>query len=811
MAKNLKLKIKNTQLAKAVDLGKPKEVAPKEEPPVKATKPLPSAKPREEPVPAEGGEAVVEKRRVRAKKRSDFAPQPDQPASIEEVVEQVAPTEELLPIEEPPAPIEVESLVEEVIAPPVEVQPAAPVKEEPAAAEEKKVVKEEEEPPKKRKIDLENLPPRARGAGFRSSKQFKDVKPKPTSATPRFDSRDRQGLRTGEEDRWRRGRRRRGGPILKEDTTIRPDELKIRLPISVKDLAVAMKLKASQLLSKLFMQGVAMTLNDALVDETTVQLLGEEFGCAIAIDTSEEERLRITDKSVAEEIAESDSAKLEPRPPVIAFMGHVDHGKTSLIDAIRSSNRVAGEAGAITQHIGAFQCKTAVGILTILDTPGHEAFTSMRARGAKITDVVILVVAGDEGMMPQTIEALQHARAAGVAIVVAMNKCDKPNFNSENVYRQLSENDLLPEAWGGKTIAIPCSAVTNEGIDQLLEMAALQAEVLELRANPSTRARGRVIESEMHKGLGVVATVLIQNGTLRRGDALVFEDEWGRVKTMRDEHGRDVDSAPPSFPVEVTGLSGLPKAGQEFIVVSDEREAKEISEGRREGQERHYLQKSRAVSMENLLAEAAGKEKKVLKLILRADVQGSLEALRTSLEKITSEKAELEIIFAGVGAISESDVELAIASQAIILGFHTQVESHAEQLIRQSKVVVRSHNVIYHAIDDVKELLAGQLDKVAQEESRGAAEVRAIFKAGHRIIAGCLVTEGSIRRNDRVRLMRADKQVWEGGITSLRRDTEDAREVKKGLECGILLDGYNEIEVGDRLETYEITYISQGL
>lgn len=804
MAKNLKLKIKNTQLAKAVDLAKPKKAPAKKAP---AKKKADAPKKKEAPpvkanAPVKEEAPAVEKRRVRAKKRSDFAPPTEQEQEAAAAAAAAPPVEEPAVVEEPP-PAE----------PVVEEEPAAPeVKEEPKEQPkeaEKKEEKKKEEPPKKRKIDLNKLPPRARG-GFRG-KQFRDVKPKPSGPAPRFDSRDRQGLRSGEDERWRRSRRRRAPSAPKEDTTIRPSELTVRLPISVKDLAAEMKLKASQLLSTLFMQGVAMTLNDSLVDETTVQLLGEEFKCAITIDTTEEERLRITDKTVGEEIAEADEKSLKARPPVIAFMGHVDHGKTSLIDAIRESNRVAGEAGAITQHIGAFQCKTSVGTLTILDTPGHEAFTSMRARGAKITDVVILVIAGDEGMMPQTIEALQHAQAAGVAIVVALNKCDKDGFNAENVYRQLSEHGLLPEAWGGDTIAVPCSAVSGEGIDQLLEMTALQAEVLELGANPSARARGRVVESEMHKGLGVVATVLIQNGTLRKGDAVVFEQEWGRIKTMRDEHGRDVDSAPPSFPVEITGLSGMPSAGEEFIVVDSEKEAKEISEGRREGQERRHLQAGRPISMESLLAEAAGQEKKVLHLILRADVQGSLEALRASLEKIESDKAELDVIFSGVGAISESDVELAIASQAVILGFHTQVESHAEQQIRQSKVVVRMHDVIYHAIDDVKELMTGRLEKVGKEEERGKAEIRATFKAGHRFIAGCMVTDGVVGRNDRVRLIRDGEKIWEGMMTSLRRDTEDVREVKKGLECGILLEGFNEIAVGDQLETYEIVYVSQEL
>lgn len=822
MAKNLKLKIKNTQLAKAVNLGKP-QAKPKADnkPEEEETAPLEAPAKVEEAV--QGEEAQPEKKRIRAKKRSAFAPPSEEEAVASDLEEEMVQTQPIAEevqevVEETPLPAKVEEKSEEV----VEKREPAPAEREKAPASVVEVVakpveskapeggsgEESEEAPKKRKIDLSALPPRARG-GFKG-KQFRDVKPKRPEEAPRFDSRDRQGLRSSEDEKQWKRRRPRKVLIQREDTTIRPTSLSVRMPIPVKELAAAMKLKASQLISKLFMQGVIVTLNDLLDDETTVQLLGQEFGCDITIDTSEAERLRITDKTIREEIESAGPESLTTRPPVIAFMGHVDHGKTSLIDSIRESNRVAGEAGAITQHIGAFQVQTEVGKITILDTPGHEAFTAMRARGAEVTDIVILVVAGDEGVRPQTIEAVQHARAAGVTILVAANKCDKPNFNIENVYRELSVHDLLPEEWGGKTIVVKCSAVTGEGVPQLLEMAALQAEVLELQADATARARGSVLESEMHKGLGVVATVLVQNGTLRPGDALVFEDQWGRVKTMRDEHGHDLTEAPPSAPVSITGLSGLPDAGQEFIVVSTEREAKEIAEGRREGRELRHLAKRRQ-TMESLLAEAQGEEKKVLNLVLRADVQGSLEALKTSLMKIESDKAELAIIFAGVGAVSESDVELAVASNAVILGFHTQVESHAEQLIRQSKVMVRQHNVIYHAIDDIKELMTGRLDKLAQETEKGVADVRATFKAGHRIIAGCMVSEGAINRNDRIRVMRSGEKVWEGTVASLRRDQDDAREVKKGLECGILLDGYNGVEVGDRLEAFEITYVSQEL
>lgn len=650
--------------------------------------------------------------------------------------------------------------------------------------------------------------------GNKKFKEFKDIKPlKKGGDQSRFDGRDRQGLRDDDDEssHWRKRRGAKARPV-QEDTTIRPTSLHVRIPIALKDLAAEMKLKASQLIAKLFAQGVIITLNDLLEDETTIQLLGHEFGCEITIDTSEEQRLRITDKTIKEEIKEANPDHLQIRPPVVTFMGHVDHGKTSLIDAIRKSNRASGEAGAITQHIGAFLCSTPVGDISVLDTPGHEAFSAMRARGADVTDIVVLVVAGDEGMRQQTIEALNHAKAAGVTIVVALNKCDKPNFNAETVYRQLAEQELLPESWGGQTITVNCSAVTGEGIQQLLEMLALQAEILELKADPTARARGSVLESELHKGMGAIATVLVQNGTLRCGDPVVFGGFWGRVKTMRNEYGKELQEAGPSTPVEITGMSGLPTAGEEFIVVKTEKEAREIAEARQQGMRQINLLQTKKLSMDNLMLQAADSNKKILNIVLRADVQGSLEALKAALMKISSTKADLNIISAGVGEISESDVNLAAASKAVIVGFHTQIESHADALIKQSGIQVRSHDIIYHAIDDVKAMMAGLLDKIAQETEKGKIEVKALFKSSQLgIIAGGLVTEGTVHRNHQIRVRRGKEVVWKGGILSLKRVKEDVREVTKGLECGVVLNGFSAIQEGDILEAYEVTYISQEL
>jgi len=696
LAKNLKLNIKNAQLAKALNLKGTK-------------KPKKAAKAKAEPEKVKEAEEKVEEapaKRVKARSRSAFAPEEEAPVVEEpQVVEGVA--------EEAAPPAEVEKKApEEVAAPKVEKK----AEKAPAAAEKKK---EEERPGAKP----------AKGKPPRKGKEFRDFKPRPKGAAGApggrpFDSRDKFGLAGRGEPAWRRRRPKRPRSRMPEQAAVRPTELTVRLPITIKDLAAAMKVKSSQLVQKLFMQGEMHTLNDLLDDETTVLLLGEEVGCAITIDTSEEERLRITDRTVTEEIEATDAEKLVTRGPVVAFMGHVDHGKTSLIDHIRKTNVVAGEAGAITQHIGAFQATTASGVITILDTPGHEAFTAMRARGAEVTDVVVLVVAGDEGLRAQTMEAIQHARAAGVIILVAINKCDKPGFDADNVYRQLSEAELLPEKWGGEIVTVNCSATTGEGLDELAEMIALQSEVLELKGDPTARARGSVLESEMHKGLGAVATVLVQNGTLRHGDPVVFDDLWGRIKTMKDESGHDLTEAGPGTPVAITGLSGVPNAGSEFIVVSSEKEAREIAEARELGQREKRLQKKRLITTESLLQDAAAGQKKVLNLILRADVQGSLEALKTSLQKIESDKAEINVIFEGVGAIAESDVELAMASNAAIVGFHTHVESHADEIVKRNNVAVHLHDVIYHAIDKVTELLTETLEKVAEEHEMGKAEGR---------------------------------------------------------------------------------------
>lgn len=832
MAKNLKLNIKNTQLAEALQLGKVK----------KAPSPVKKKKEAEESeaitaVPQAEISQPVKKKEVQAA----VPPPAPEAAAPKEAVEPSP-----LPEKKAPSPAFITPEAKAAPTPALPQQKAPAPSSEPAPFVRKTepyqprpsttpysggpsrtaytprrdqrpperrippLVKEEpaKKPVVKPAAPVEEVKPKKEG--FKEFKEFKDFKaPKRTAEQQAFDSRDRQGLRDSDEKEWRK-RRPKHRSFVQEEVVIRPKQLKVRIPITVKDLASEMKLKASQLISKLFMQGVVITLNDFLDDETTIQLLGQEFDCEITIDTTEERRIRITDKTIKQEIQESDPESLVIRPPVVTFMGHVDHGKTSLIDAIRKTKVAASEAGAITQHIGAFKCHTAVGDITILDTPGHEAFSSMRERGADVTDMVVLVVAGDEGIRAQTIEAIKQAQDAQVPLVVALNKSDKPNFNAENVYRQLADHNLLPESWGGTIITVNCSAVTGAGIPSLLEMLALQAEILELRANPRARARGTVLESQMHKGLGGVATVLVQNGTLRLGDSIVFAQHWARVKTMHDETGKEVIEAGPSTPVKITGLSGLPDAGSEFIVVKNESEARELSHERTLGH-KQTLQQTKRATIENLMQQKQA-EKKVLNLILRADVQGSLEALKNSLLKIESNKIELNIISTGVGEISESDIQLAAASKATIVGFHTQVEVRAERLIKELKVSVKSHDIIYHAVDDIRAIMKSLLDKLPQETDTGTAEVRTIFKASQiGLIAGCQVTEGTIQRNHHVRVLRGKEIIWKGPISSLKRFKEDVREVSKGFECGILLQNFSELKEGDILQAFEITYLEQEL
>ncbi len=838
--KDIKLNIKNTQIAQALNLndlksklaqkkadGEPAETVPHTSEKKSAEKAHKKEPAHEVPQEQLGEEAPRRKARTKSAFNEDSKEQHVRKPIVEEAKQKenasvmgIEPITATPPPKHDPAPPSAPlptrvvlgptgRHVDDLLKPKREAKPLAKTAEARPTPE-----REQKTQPVVETKEEQDEQDKQRGAKPAKFKEFKDVKPARKQDASRFDSRDSRGLRE-QDDEFKRARRRKGGRKgphdYAEELTTRPTSLRIRLPITVKDLAAELKRKASEIIQKLFLQGTAVTLNDYLDDETTVQLIGHDFECEITVDTTEEKRVQITSKSIKEEITEAPLSELTLRAPVVAFMGHVDHGKTSLIDSIRKSNRAAGEAGDITQHIGAFKCHTPVGDITILDTPGHEAFSAMRARGADVTDIVVLVVAGDEGIRVQSLEAINHAKAAGVTIVVAINKCDKPNYDPDLVYRQLADANLLPEAWGGTIITVRCSAVTGEGVQSLLEMLALQAEILELKASPASRARGTVIESEMHKGLGGVASVLVQNGTLRVGDSLVFTTHFGKVKTMHDEHGKTLKEAPPSTPVEITGLSALPEAGEEFIVVKNEKEAKEIASVRALEFQQKRLQGMR-MSMENMMQKAKDAEKKILNIILRADVQGSLEALKVALMKIKSDKVNLNIIFGGVGEVTESDIQLASASKAMVLGFHTGVESHADAITKQYGVVVKTHDIIYHAIDDVKLIMKSLLDKIAYEEVRGHAEVRQVFKSSQvGQIAGCIVTEGSIHRNYHARLLRNKAQIWQGHITSIRRLKDEVKEVTKGLECGIVLGSCNDIQEGDIIQAYEILYKEQDL
>ncbi len=783
MAKNLKINIKNTQLAEALQLKPTLKKKTAEKAGKTATK-----------KPVRRGAAVVKRagKNIAAEKKPD-SPKPD--TTLHQKAHTASASEKK------------EDLLEEAIV----IRRPTPEKTEAKAAPSSPTASKSD---KSAATDKQWTKPSATNKPEKGKKEAKPIKRFETFRP--FDSRDRQGLRNDEEQAWRKRRygSKNKGYKKVEQEVVRPSCLTIRIPITIKDLAQEMKRKASELIAILFKQGVIVTINDYLDDETTIELLGHELDCAITLDTSEEKRLQITDKTIEEEIKETDETLLTRRSPIVTFMGHVDHGKTSLIDAIRKSSLASAEAGAITQHIGAFTAQTEQGSITILDTPGHEAFTLMRERGATITDIVVLVIAGDEGMKMQTEEALRLAKEAKVPIIVAINKCDKEGFDVELVYRQLSEKELLPEAWGGQTITINCSAVTKEGINQLLEMVLLQSDMLELKANPKARARGSVLESELHKGLGATATLLIQTGTLKKGDALVIDKTYGRVKTMHDEHGKLVEQALPSSPVKITGLSAPPEAGCEFVVVGSEKQARKLCEERQASQVHRSMMKSgQREGMEMLLQRHSEQaQKKIVNLIIRADVQGSVEAIKNSLLKIPSKKVDVNIVSAEVGEISESDIELAAASDASIVGFHTQVESHAASLIQQEKIHIIQHDIIYHIIDDVKALMKSKLDKIRVEQEVGQALIQQVFKASKvGSIAGCIVTKGNIKRSHLVKVMREKAMLFSGNIASLKRVNEDVKEVQKDIECGIVLEKFQDIQQGDVLHAFEVTWVEQDL
>jgi translation initiation factor IF-2 len=575
--------------------------------------------------------------------------------------------------------------------------------------------------------------------------------------------------------------------------------------ITVAELAHKMSVKATEVIKTLMKMGSMVTINQVL-DQETAMIVVEEMGHVAKPAPTDNPEAYLEDTSEVKE------AEALPRAPVVTVMGHVDHGKTSLLDFIRRARVAAGEAGGITQHIGAYHVETPRGMITFLDTPGHEAFTAMRARGARATDLVILVVAADDGVMPQTREAIHHAKAGKVPLVVAVNKIDKPGANPEKIRQEVSAEGVVPEEWGGDTMFVDVSAKTGQGIDQLLESVLLQAEVLELKAPVDTFAKGVVIESRLDKGRGPVATILVQSGTLKRGDMLLAGSAFGKVRAMLDEDGKQVNEAGPAIPVEIQGLSEVPGAGEDVMVLPDERKAREIALFRQGKFRDVQLAKKQAAKLETMFEQMGEGEVKSLPLILKADVQGSYEGLANALQKLSTDEVKVNIIHAAVGAISESDVNLAIASNAVILGFNVRADAQARKLAESSDVDLRYYNIIYEAVDDVKAALGGLLSPEKKENVLGMAEIRQVFRISKvGAVAGCMVTDGLVKRSARVRILRDNVVIHDGELDALKRFKDDVKEVKSGFECGMSFRNFNDILEGDQLEFYEVVEVARTL
>lgn len=655
----------------------------------------------------------------------------------------------------------------------------------------------------------------------------KSIKSANISSTWQDDTKKRNGpnpnkshvanANAGGRDAWRgpKGRRHSHGEHnvqineresnFQEPTEAIVKEIHVPETITVAELAHKMSVKASEVIKQLMMLGQMCTINQVL-DQETAMILVEEMGhkaFAAKLDDPE---------AFLDESVEHADFEMLPRAPVVTVMGHVDHGKTSLLDYIRRAKVASGEAGGITQHIGAYHVETPRGIITFLDTPGHEAFTAMRARGAKATDIVILVVAADDGVMPQTKEAISHAKAAGVPLVVAINKIDKPGSNLDRVKQELVAEQVVPEEYGGDSPFVPVSAKTGEGIDDLLEHVLLQAEVLELKASKDSPARGLVVEARLDKGRGPVATILVQSGTLKRGDVVLAGSSYGRVRAMLDENGKSVTEAGPSIPVEIQGLVEVPVAGEEVMVMADERKAREIALFRQGKFRDVKLAKQQASKLENMFDQMAEGEIKNLPMIIKTDVQGSQEALVHSLQKLSGSEVRVQVVHAGVGGISESDVNLAVASKAVIIGFNTRADAQSRKLAEANGIDIRYYNIIYDAINDVKAAMSGMLAPEKREQALGLVEIRQVImisKVG--AIAGCFVVDGMVKRTSSVRLLRNNVVIWTGEIDTLKRFKDDVKEVKAGFECGLSLKNYNDIKEGDQLEVFEIQEIARTL
>ncbi|MCE0976193.1 translation initiation factor IF-2 [Pseudomonas monteilii] len=629
----------------------------------------------------------------------------------------------------------------------------------------------------------------------------KEKAPTPRAA-PRTTDEESDGVRRGRggksklKKRNQHGFQNPTGPIIRDVT--------IGETITVSELANQMSVKGAEVVKFMFKLGTPVTINQVL-DQETAQLIAEELGQKVTL---------VSDTALEDSLAESlkFEGQTESRAPVVTVMGHVDHGKTSLLDYIRRAKVAAGEAGGITQHIGAYHVETDRGMVTFLDTPGHAAFTAMRARGAKATDIVILVVAADDGVMPQTREAVQHAKAAGVPLVVAVNKIDKPGADLDRIRNELAVEGVTSEDWGGDTPFVKVSAKMGTGVDELLEAVLLQAEILELTATPTAPGRGVVVESRLDKGRGPVATILVQDGTLRQGDMVLCGSNYGRVRAMLDENGKPVKEAGPSIPVEILGLDGTPEAGDELSVVADEKKAREVALFRQGKYREVKLARAHAGKLENIFETMGQEEKKTLNIVLKTDVRGSLEALQGSLGSLGNDEVQVRVIGGGVGGITESDANLALASNAVLFGFNVRADAGARKIVEQEGLDMRYYNVIYDIIEDVKKALTGMLGSDVRENILGVAEVRDVFRSPKfGAIAGCMVIEGTVYRNRPIRVLREDVVIFEGELESLRRFKDDASEVRNGMECGIGVKSYNDVKVGDKIEVFEKVQVARTL
>ncbi|WP_460116444.1 translation initiation factor IF-2 [Pseudomonas sp. H2_A12] len=688
-------------------------------------------------------------------------------------------------------------------APAEAVREAAPVAAAPAPAADARKRDEPRRPDKPRADDNNR-----RGGGGDGERKnaphrasVKEKAPAPRVA-PRTTDEESDGFRRGGRGKAKLKKRNAHGFQSPTGPVVR--DVQIGETITVGDLANQMSVKAAEIIKFMFKLGTPATINQVL-DQETAQLVAEELGHKVTL---------VSDTALEDSLAESLKFEGETfsRAPVVTVMGHVDHGKTSLLDYIRRAKVAAGEAGGITQHIGAYHVETERGMVTFLDTPGHAAFTAMRARGAKATDIVILVVAADDGVMPQTIEAVQHAKAAGVPLVVAVNKIDKPGADLDRIRSELSVHGVTSEEWGGDTPFVSVSTKVGTGVDELLEAVLLQAEVLELKATPSAPGRGVVVESRLDKGRGPVATVLVQDGTLRQGDMVLVGSNYGRVRAMLDENGKPIKEAGPSIPVEILGLDGTPDAGDEMSVVADEKKAREVALFRQGKFREVKLARAHAGKLENIFENMGQAEKKTLNIVLKSDVRGSLEALNGALNGLGNDEVQVRVVGGGVGGITESDANLALASNAVLFGFNVRADAGARKIVEQEGLDMRYYNVIYDIIEDVKKALTGMLGSDVRENILGVAEVRDVFRSPKfGAIAGCMVIEGVVHRNRPIRVLREDIVIFEGELESLRRFKDDASEVRAGMECGIGVKSYNDVKAGDKIEVYEKVQVARSL